>query len=215
MKKIKLVIDILMIILFLLLMYNQITGIFTHEILGVSIFVLFIIHQILNINYYKGLFKGKYSKLRIAYTIIDTLLLLMMIIMIVSALMISQNIFNFMNLTNDTLGRELHIISAYTIYMLIGLHIGLHYHSIIKFKKENRILLNVFMCIFTLIFGIHGFISQDFISKLTLENIYPIYSDNLLMLIIDYVGILIMFTMLGHCIYKLINLKRKDNNKNE
>lgn len=144
MKKIKLVIDILMIILFLLLMYNQITGIFTHEILGVSIFVLFIIHQILNINYYKGLFKGKYSKLRIAYTIIDTLLLLMMIIMIVSALMISQNIFNFMNLTNDTLGRELHIISAYTIYMLIGLHIGLHYHSIIKFKKENRIYVYIY-----------------------------------------------------------------------
>ena len=44
-------------------------------------------------------------------------------------------------------------------------------------------------------------------NKLTLENIYPIYTDNLLMLIIDYLGILILFTMLGHGIYKLINLK--------
>ena len=63
----KKVVDILMTIIFIMLMCNQLTGIFTHEVLGVSVIVLFIIHQILNRNFYKGLFKGKYNKLRVAF----------------------------------------------------------------------------------------------------------------------------------------------------
>ena len=37
MKKVKIIVDILMTILFILLMCNQLTGIFAHEVLGVSV----------------------------------------------------------------------------------------------------------------------------------------------------------------------------------
>lgn len=93
MKKVKIIVDILMTIVFILLMCNQVTEAFAHEILGVSVFILFIIHQILNINFYKNIFKGKYNKLRVAFTIINILLLVMMIIMVISSLMVSQYLF--------------------------------------------------------------------------------------------------------------------------
>ena len=214
-KKVKMLVDIAMAVVFIMLMCNQITGIFAHEILGISVIVLFIIHQILNINYYKNILKGKYNKLRIAYLIIDILLLIMMIVMILSATFISRYTLKFLNLSNDSLGRELHILSAYSIYMLIGLHIGLHYNSMVKLKKENKIVLNIFMCLFAIVFGIQGFIKKEFINKLTLQNLYPIYSEqNFLMILIDYIGILIMFIMIGYGIYNLLKLKgRSDKNE--
>lgn len=214
-KNMKIVIDILMTVVFILLMCNQVTGVFAHEILGISVIILFVIHQILNINYYKNLFKGKYNILRIAYVIINSLLLIMMIIMVISAMLISRHTLKFLNLSNDSLGRQLHIISTYIIYMLIGLHIGMHYNSMVKLKKENRIILNIFMCLYALVFGIQGFIKKEFITKLTLQNLYPIHSeDNIIMILIDYIGILVMFVMIGYGIYNLLKMKGK-NGKNE
>lgn len=214
-KRVKMLVDIAMAVVFIMLMCNQITGIFAHEILGISVIVLFIIHQILNINYYKNILKGKYNKLRIAYLIIDILLSIIMLVMILSATFISRYTLKFLNLSNDSLGRELHILSAYSIYMLIGLHIGLHYNSMFKLKKENKIVLNIFMCLFAIVFGIQGFIKKEFINKLTLQNLYPIYSEqNFLMILIDYIGILIMFIMIGYGIYNLLKLKgRSDKNE--
>ena len=214
-KKVKMLVDTAMTIVFIMLMCNQITGIFAHEILGISVIVLFIIHQILNINYYKNILKVKYNKLRIAYLIIDILLLIMMLVMILSATFISRYTLKFLNLSDDSLGRELHILSAYSIYMLIGLHIGLHYNSITKLKKENKIVLNIFMCLFAIVFGIQGFIKKEFLNKLTLQNLYPIYSEqNFLMILIDYIGILIMFVIVGYGIYNLLKLKgRSDKNE--
>lgn len=106
MKKLKIIVDILMTIVFILLMCNQITGVFTHEILGASVIILFIIHQILNRNFYKNIFKGKYNKLRVAYLIIDLLLLIMMIIMIISSLMVSQYIFSNLDIGSSLLRKK-------------------------------------------------------------------------------------------------------------
>lgn len=106
MKKVKIAVDILMIIVFILLMCHQVTGAFAHEILGVSVFILFIIHQILNRNFYKTLFKGKYNQLRVAYIVIDILLLIMMMIMIISALMFSEYIFKDVNMGSNILRKK-------------------------------------------------------------------------------------------------------------
>ena len=210
-KKIKIIVDALMTIIFVLLMCRQITGVFTHEILGVAVIVLFIIHQILNINYYKGLLKGKYNRLRTAYLIIDILLLIMMIVMIISAIFISQDVFKFLNLGNELIGRNLHNISVYTIYVLIGLHMGLHYNSIIK-NKNTRIVANVFLGLMGLLFGINGFIKKKFIEKITLKLMYPLYSEeNIIVFLLDYIGILLMFVMIGYIIYCLATWKKQPN----
>lgn len=95
--------------------------------------------------------------------------------------------------------------------MLIGLHLGLHYNTIVKLKKENKIILNVFLILFAVVFGINGFIKKEFISKLTLQSLYPLYSeDNIIMFFIDYIGIFIMFMMIGYGILNILNIKRKE-----
>jgi len=53
MKKIRILIDMLMTIFFIILMGYFITGNKVHEILGTITFVLFIIHNILNIKCFR------------------------------------------------------------------------------------------------------------------------------------------------------------------
>ena len=57
MKKFRIILDIIMTVLYIILMGYCITGNAVHEILGTITFVLFIIHNILNIKWYKSIFK--------------------------------------------------------------------------------------------------------------------------------------------------------------
>ena len=95
--------------------------------------------------------------------------------------------------------------------MLISIHLGLHYNAIVKLKKENKIILNVFLSLFAVVFGINGFLKKEFIEKITLQSLYPLYSeDKIVMFLIDYIGILIMFVMIGYVILNLMKIKKKE-----
>lgn len=210
-KKCRIIIDILMFALLTILMLSQITGVLSHEILGILTIALFTIHHILNKGFYKTIFKGKLTKLRIIFLIIDILLFIMMILMIISSFLISQHLFTFMNLANHTLGRMLHNLSAYCIYLLCAFHLGLHLNVILHLTKDKRIIINIFLILFALIFGINGFIKKEFFQKLTLRNLYPLYSsDSFIVILIDYLGVFIMFTLIGYGIYNLVTLKRRN-----
>lgn len=188
----KRIIDILMIITFTLLMCFSHTGLYVHRVLGIIFIILFLIHNLLNINYYKILFKGKYNKRRIFMIIIDSLLLLMALMMIISVILIINNYM-------IEIGRILYIISSYSMYMLCGMHIGIHFNN----KKE---IINYVLIIFGILFGINGFIKRKIISKLLLRSMFPVYYDeSILISIIDYLGILILFGTIA----KLINRKKR------
>ena len=73
-NKVKMIIDIAMTILFIILMGYYVTDSAVHEILGTITFILFILHHILNIKWYKSIFKGKHS-FRRTFHIIRTILL--------------------------------------------------------------------------------------------------------------------------------------------
>ena len=114
MKKIRILIDVLMTIFFIILMGYFITGNKVHEILGTITFVLFIIHNILNIKWYKSILKGKHNFQRIFHIIINLLLLVAIIGMMVSGIMISSNVFSFLNIQTTMLEED------YTCYLLHG-----------------------------------------------------------------------------------------------
>ncbi|WP_286082623.1 hypothetical protein [Parablautia intestinalis] len=57
----KIVIDIGMTVMLLLLMACELIGEAAHKWLGIGMFVLFIIHHILNRKWSRSVFKGKYT----------------------------------------------------------------------------------------------------------------------------------------------------------
>lgn len=66
--------DFSMLMCFLLLFAYPATGGFAHEVLGVVLFVLFALHNVLNYRCYKALFKGGYGAERILRTSVNAAL---------------------------------------------------------------------------------------------------------------------------------------------
>lgn len=131
-KIVRITVDAGMYILFLLLMGYHLFENLHHEMLGAAVFILFFIHNGLNWRWYKNLFKGKYTLSRSLQTGCNLLLCTAMLCTIAAALMLSRDVFYFLNLTNSGLGRKLHMVATVWTFLLESLHLGFHWEAIQK-----------------------------------------------------------------------------------
>ena len=147
-KKIKIIADFLMTAALLLLMSYQVTGEKYHEWLGVSMFLLFIIHNTLNIHWYKNIFKGKYRFLRIARTLINLAVLVVMLCLTYSGIVMSRYIFADLPINSGmALARIMHLSGSYWGFVLMSVHLGLHWSMVVGMfrklageRKSNMVL---------------------------------------------------------------------------
>lgn len=118
--KIKVFIDIAMSIVLFICMSYQFVGQENHEISGAVMLVLFILHHILNIRWFKGLLKGKYSPGRIFLTVIDFAMLATMLLVMLSGIRMSRTVFAFLDLKfmGMETARSLHMIMSYLGFLL-------------------------------------------------------------------------------------------------
>ena len=213
MKKIKMIIDILMYLLFIILMGHHITENLIHEILGTTLFVLFIVHHILNYRYYKTIFKGKYTFKRTLLLIIDLLLLISMIGMIISAINISSDVFSFLNIPTKIWGRKLHMLSTSWGFVLMSVHVGLHLNVLIN-KLNKKMKNNTFEYVYYLIlillviYGIYSFIKLNLISDMFLLNAFKYYDFNESP-VIFYLHVISSSLFIGLTIFFINNIKIK------
>lgn len=219
MKKIRIIVDLLMYILFIIMMGHHITGNLIHEILGTSLFVLFFIHQILNYKYYKNIFKGKYNLKRTVILIIDFLLLVSMIGIIVSAINISSDVFSFLNSETKIWGRKLHMLSTSWGFILMSIHVGLHLNILIskinkKYNKDETKYIYYLILILILLYGIYSFIKLNFISDMLLLNPFKFY-DFSESPVIFYLHVIASSLFIGLIINFLSNIKLRKGDNNE
>ena len=124
----KIVVDVLMTLALLFLMGYQFWGDTAHEWAGAGMFVLFVVHHILNGNWYKNLFLGKYSPLRVFQLFVDFLVFLAMLGLMVSGMMLSNHVFAFLNIQGGmSFARLLHMAASHWGFILMALHLGLHW----------------------------------------------------------------------------------------
>lgn len=138
---IKLAVDVLMTLAMLFLMGYHFWGEILHEWVGAGMFLLFILHHILNGYWYKSLFKRKYNALRILTLCIDLLVLISMMSQMYSGVLMSRYVFDFLPFNGGmSLVRRLHILGAYWGFLLMSLHLGLHWNMILgMFRKATGI----------------------------------------------------------------------------
>jgi hypothetical protein len=183
---VRLIIDLAMTILLLCAFAYRITGDATHEWIGISVFVLFIAHNIINRKWYKNIFKGSYNIRRVTMTIINILLVLTMAILIITGLLQSRTVLAFLHLPGGMLLRQLHTTAAYWGLLLIGAHVGLHWGMFInaarkmaKITRENRrrrIIVRILTFLF-IAFGVWSFFDRDMFAKLFLGFSFDYWNE--------------------------------------
>lgn len=135
---VKIVIDILMTAALLFLMGYQFWEEVAHEWAGAGIFLMFLAHHILNRSWYKGLFRGRYTPLRILRVCVNFLTLAAMIALMYSSIVMSRHVFVFLPIEGGmSLARRLHILGAYWGFVLMSLHLGLHWSMFIGRARKG------------------------------------------------------------------------------
>lgn len=151
---IKIIFDFIMMILLVASYAYQATGNFYHELIGVAVIILFIIHQLLNIKWFKNLRIGTYSIHRTVNTFINFILIISFIIMLINSVIVSQDLFKFLNLSGSLFDTKIHIIFAQILLLSVGIHLGLHADMIFGIIKKKRKLPKPVYYIIFLLFSI-------------------------------------------------------------
>ena len=221
--KIKIAVDVLMTAALLFLMGYQFWGETAHEWVGAGMFELFLVHHILNGNWHKNLFRGKYSPMRIFLTIIDVLTLLSMIAQMYSGIVLSRHVFAFLPIKSGlALARRLHILGSYWGFLFMGLHLGLHWNMVINRlkRKKEPFPRSVSAACFTValaiaLYGVWVLIKRDFPTYLLLKSefVFLDYEESKVLFYLDYLALIGMCVFVSHYVSK--NLGKKIVDKKE
>ena len=175
--KIKWTLDVLMTIALFFLMGYQFWGEEVHEWIGAGMLVLFIAHQICNRNWYKSLFRGRYTPIRILQCMINVLTLAAMITLMYSGITMSRHVFAFLPIRGGmAFARRLHIVGAYWGYVLMGLHLGLHWGMVLNvaLKKHGSQrkyqAAGVVIGLLAAAYGAYVFIKRNFLTYMLLRS---------------------------------------------
>lgn len=212
---VKIILDVLMTVALLFLMGYQLWGDVAHEIVGAGLFVLFIVHHILNWSFYKHLFRGKYTPMRILQLVMDGLVLAVMIMLMVSGIMMSRHVFAFLPVHGGlSVARRLHILGSYWGFILMSMHLGLHWNQMLGMfrkttgiKKASKIRTACCFAAGLLIAGYGGYVlvKRDFPTYLFLktEFVFLDYSESPILFYLDYLAFMGLCIFVAHYLAKL------------
>lgn len=204
MKK-KIIVDILMFILMLLEFSRGYIAPIWHEIFGILLVVLIILHLILNKIYFKNLAKGDYSTKRIIMLIINIVFFLTFFLSIIFGILSSQELFKFLNLGNLGI-QNLHKIFSYISLISLGLHLGINFNAMfgkISKKINNKIILYLISGVIV-IYGIYSFIKLEIIDHLVGKYGFGLVDGNIFLNIFRYLSVVMMLSIMMNFIYSKI-----------
>ena len=211
---VKMAIDILMTVILLFLMGFQFWGDAAHEWAGAGMFVLFIIHHILNRGWYRALFKGKYSPARIFQVVINLLLFLTMIGQMISGIMLSRHVFAFLPIDGGmSFARLLHMVAAYWGFVLMALHLGLHWNMVLgrlgrglRIIQSSRIknITAKTVGIIIAFYGSYVFVRRDLLTYMFLRTqfVFMDFGESVFLFYLDYLAMMGCFIFIAHYLSK-------------
>ena len=223
---IKLAVDVFMTLALLFLMGYQFWGEAPHEWVGAGMFLLFVAHHLLNRRWHKTLFRGKYSALRTVTLCVDLLLLLAMLAQMYSGIVMSRYVFAFLPGTGGmSLARRLHILGAYWGFLLMSVHLGLHWNMIlgmlrkalkIKSKTKSPSMIAFAAGLTISGYGIWVFISRGFPTCLFLKSefVFLDYSEPKIFFYMDYLALMGLCIFIAHYSTKLMEQLQKRRSHN-
>ena len=196
----KVLIDVVMTILLPMLMAYSLIGELFHELVGIIMFILFIIHHINNRKWFSVIFKGKYNLKRTIITIINLFLLVFMFIQPISGILMSKHLFTFIRIDGVALlSRSFHLVMAYWGFVFMSIHAGIHLSPVInRIKKDNRKYVHGLL-ILVGIYGIIVFINRGIADYMFMKTMFVFidYSESIIKCLIDYFAVMDLFALIG------------------
>ena len=219
-QRTKITADALMTVALLLLMPYGLVGEAAHEWIGAGMFLLFILHHILNRKWTGNIGKGKYTPYRILQTVLVVLVLICMLGSMISGIILSRHIFSFLNIRGFSgPARIMHMTCAYWGFVLMSLHLGIHWGimtgmagKLFKQPSAARKWIARLAGFGIAAYGVWAFIKRDILSYMLMQVhfVFFDYEEPVIFFILDYMAAMGLFVLIGHYLSRgLIKLGRK------
>ena len=204
----KIVVDIGMTVMLLFLMAYELIGEAVHEWLGIGMFGLFIIHHILNRKWSWSVFKGKYTLFRIWQTVLVIGVLITMAGSMYGGVILSKHALSFLPIEGGrAFAREIHMVSAYCGFVLMSLHLGLHWSMMMGMAKQlvkeiptaGKWVLHGIVALIAG-YGVYAFIRREIGHYMFLQNQYVFFDfeEPLIFFLADYMAVMALFVWVSH-----------------
>ena len=204
----KIVVDIGMTVMLLLLMTYELIGEAAHEWLGIGMFVLFVIHHILNRKWSRCVFKGKYTLFRIWQAVLVIGVLITMTGSMYGGVILSKHALSFLPIKGGRgFAREIHMVSAYCGFVLMSLHLGLHWSMMMGMAKQlvkeiptaGKWVLHGIVALIAG-YGVYAFIRREIGHYMFLQNQYVFFDfeEPLIFFLADYMAVMALFVWVSH-----------------
>lgn len=204
----KLSVDMGMTAALLLLMAYELAGQAAHEWIGIGMFVLFVIHHILNGSWTRNLLKGRYSPVRMMQTGLVLLILCTMAGLMISGVILSRHALSFLPIKGGcSFARNLHMVSAYWGFVLMSVHLGLHWNMMTAMAKKLfskpsavRKWAGRILALATAVYGIYAFVKRDIGTYMLLRShfVFFDYEEPLVFFCLDYTAVMGLFVFAGN-----------------
>lgn len=219
---IKLLIDLLMTVLMLAAMAYNLTDNLVHELLGVFLLVLFLVHNALNRRWYAAIPKERYGAVRCINTAINLSLCVVMPALLISGAFISRDVFAAFGLEGGLWARKLHILTAYWGIILMSAHIGMHWEMIMGAVRKmsrtapmnpNRTRLLRAAGTAVAVYGAYAFFKREFGPRLFLSDTFGFwnYDEPAVLFFIDYIAVMGLCVVIVHYIRKFVQNRNRQN----
>lgn len=211
--KVKIVVDAAMTVTILLLMAYGLVGEAAHEWIGMGMFALFVLHHVLNRRWIGAIPNGRYTPIRIVQTVLAGLILLCMLGSMGSGIVISRHVFAFLPKHGGyELAGKLHMLCAYWGFVLMSLHLGIHWNMLLNMTRKNlrpnRVrtwALRIAGYLFAA-YGVIAFVRRNVGRYLLLKShlVFFDYSEPLVLFLLDYLAVMGLFVCIFHILMQII-----------
>lgn len=214
--KIKIAVDAAMSVSMLLLMAYGLVGEAAHEWIGMGMFALSVAHHILNHRWIQAVPRGRYTPLRVVQTALAGLIFLCMVGSMISGIVLSRHVFAFLPRHGGyELAGKLHILCAYWGFVLMSLHLGMHWNMVLTMMRKHltpfkphtwclRLLAYLWAA-----YGAVAFVRRDVWRYLLLKShfVFFDYTEPLVRFLLDYLAVMSLFVLAGYWLARALRPK--------
>ena len=182
-----------------------------HQVLGMLLLALWLVHMVLNRRWYGSLFRGKYNSYRRMQIVVNIGITVCALLLMISGLMMAW----FMPAEafggGIEFARTAHLIASHWYFLFMCFHLGMHISMManripIHYLGFARLAVALVSC-----YGIYAFIIRGLWRyMLLLQQFFFLDLDRgFILFVIDYISILILFSAISHYLSRLLLMRNR------
>ena len=162
-----------------------------------------------------GFRPSRYTPVRILMLAVNILTLAAMVLLMYSGITMSRHVFAFLPARGGmAAARRLHLLGSYWGFLLMSLHIGLHWGMVGNGLGIKQGIRNRWLCfagsLLAAVYGAYVFIKRNFLTYLFLKSefVFLDYAESKILFYLDYMALMGLCIFIMHYGSKLLRKRR-------